>query len=111
MSYSTNVPVQNGVRRLILQVNRPFRVIRHRFPVTTLLTFTFKKEQSCVPSFGKCRKIIHDPLAEIPFFGREIERRVERFTKDVLDLFAVHDAHPFAPRVQARSLHNIFHHL
>ena len=65
--------------------------------------------QVCVPGFGEGRKIIHDPLAEIPFVGREIERRVERFTKDILYLFAVHDSHPFAPWVGARSLDNVIY--
>ena len=112
VSYSINFPAQNYVPLIILRVSWPIRVIRHRFPVyTTLLTFTLKRKRAavCLPSFGEGRKIIHDPLAEIPFVGREIERRVERFTKDILDLFAVHDSHPFAPRVGARPLDNIIY--
>lgn len=57
-----------------------------------------------LPCFGESGKVLHDPSAQLSFGCRVVPRHVERMTKDVLDLIGVHDTHPLAPRVCARSL-------
>ncbi len=56
------------------------------------------------PCFGEGGEVVHDAEAELALALGEVARRVGGVAEDVLDLVAVHHAHPIAPRVRARPL-------